>query len=237
MKFSLVLGGIRCQNIEDIQNYFNLLDVFEAFENNRLEKWLISRDHQKELKAIKDIDRSEDNFIIASTLCKIFGISMNDVEIREELEVLGYKKSNHPVTLDQHNTACSTSPKDMTLKALVINNLVKSTINQTIELIKENARIIPITLMIVECKDKKCEFDFIDPSNTKHILSINRSIRKSGGIENEDFFIKTSMFDGLSIKNKGLNEADVLCLVFLDVDNIITDNIVDGQFCKLESAS
>ena len=237
IKFSLIISGVRCQSIEDVQEHFSLLDIFEAFENGKLEKWLISRDHKKELKEVQDIDEAAAQINIAHALCKVFSVSMNTSEIQEELEVLGYKKSNDVAVVSSDGVAVSSNPKDMTPKALVINNLVKSTMNQTIELIKENARIIPITLMIVECRAKKCELEFIDPSNTKHILPINRKKRKSGGMESEDFFVKTSMFDGLSIKNKGLCEDDVLCLVFLDVDNVISEKTIDSQFCRLESAS
>ena len=91
LKFNLIVDGVRCKNVEDIQNNFNILDLIEYFKNGKLIKWAKVRDLDDLIQEIENI-QSDDNLEIAKKLCKIFEIECDEEELNEELSLQSAEK-------------------------------------------------------------------------------------------------------------------------------------------------
>jgi len=90
IKFNIVIDGQRCRTIEDLQENFNLADIFDEFKSGKLEKWLRRRNFS-ELDAVLSIDKESEDTSVLRELCTIFDIEVSDEFISDELMYLSYQ--------------------------------------------------------------------------------------------------------------------------------------------------
>ena len=84
LKINLLVDGVRCKNIEDIKENFNLLDVLEYFKNGKLIKWAKVRGFNELVDELESISKNKD-LDIAKSLCDIFEIQTDEKELKDEL--------------------------------------------------------------------------------------------------------------------------------------------------------
>jgi len=84
LKINLLVDGVRCKNIEDIKENFNLLDVLEYFKDGKLIKWAKVRGFNELVDELESISKNKD-LDIAKSLCDIFEIQTDEKELKDEL--------------------------------------------------------------------------------------------------------------------------------------------------------
>jgi len=84
IKFNLIVDGVRCRNIEDIKNNFNVLDLIEYLKNGKLLKWAQVRNLDELSIQIENIN-SKDDLEISKQLCEIFEIDCDESDLKNEL--------------------------------------------------------------------------------------------------------------------------------------------------------
>jgi len=84
LKINLLVDGVRCKNIEDIKENFNILDVLEYFKNGKLIKWAKVRGFNELVDELESISKNKD-LDIAKSLCDIFEIQTDEKELKDEL--------------------------------------------------------------------------------------------------------------------------------------------------------
>lgn len=78
-KFPLVLrDGNSARTIEEVREYFDVKAIKEYFESGRLLKWLKDRNYEEEIEAVEAL--SEDEANLDQELCKIFGVSLEEIQ-------------------------------------------------------------------------------------------------------------------------------------------------------------
>ena len=86
IKFNLIVDGVRCRNIEDIKNNFNVLDLIEYLKNGKLLRWAQVRNLDELSIQIENINiNSKDDLEIAKQLCEIFEIDCDENDLKNEL--------------------------------------------------------------------------------------------------------------------------------------------------------
>jgi len=86
IKFNLIVDGVRCKNIEDIQNNFNVLDLIEYLKSGKLLRWAKVRNLDELVMQLENIN-SEDDMEIAKKLCEIFEIDCDENDLADELNI------------------------------------------------------------------------------------------------------------------------------------------------------
>lgn len=89
IKFNLICDGKPVRTIEDLQNNFSIEDILAYYNNHLLHRWLQVRGYDKELTAVSAIT-SDAPIDIVKELIKVFGISMDDKKIEEDIYILKY---------------------------------------------------------------------------------------------------------------------------------------------------
>ena len=86
LKLNLIVDGIRCKNIEDIQDNFNLLDLIAYLKSGKLLKWAQVRNLDELTKKIDNI-KTENYLEISKQLCEIFEIDCDESDLKDELDI------------------------------------------------------------------------------------------------------------------------------------------------------
>jgi len=84
LKLNLIVDGVRCKNIEDIQDNFNLLDLIAYLKSGKLLKWAQVRNLDELTKKIDNI-KTENYLEISKQLCEIFEIDCDESDLKNEL--------------------------------------------------------------------------------------------------------------------------------------------------------
>jgi len=86
LKLNLIVDGVRCKNIEDIQDNFNLLDLIAYLKSGKFLEWAKIRNLDELGMQIENIN-IEDDLEIAKQLCKIFEIDCDESDLKDELDI------------------------------------------------------------------------------------------------------------------------------------------------------
>ena len=86
IKFNLIVDGVRCKTVEDIQNNFNILDLLEYLKNGKLLRWAKVRNLDELAIQIENIN-SKDDLETAKKLCEIFEIDYDENDLNDELNI------------------------------------------------------------------------------------------------------------------------------------------------------
>lgn len=73
IKFNLLCDNYPVRTIEDLQEHFNVEDVYEYYKNGLLHKWLKVRGYEEQLKKVEEIN-CQDAIEVLKELVKIFEI-------------------------------------------------------------------------------------------------------------------------------------------------------------------
>ena len=84
IKFNLIVDGVRCRNIEDVKNNFNVLDLIEYLKNGKLLRWAQVRNLDELGIQIENIN-SKDDLETAKKLCEMFEINCDESNLKNEL--------------------------------------------------------------------------------------------------------------------------------------------------------
>ncbi len=91
IKFNLDCDNYSVRNLDDLRNHFSLEDILDYFDKKLLHKWLEVRGYEEELKKVNKIT-SKDSLEIAKELIKVFDIEADENKIKEDLQIINYRK-------------------------------------------------------------------------------------------------------------------------------------------------
>lgn len=90
IKFNLICDGNSVRTLEDLRNNFLIDDVIEYYKNGLLLRWLKVRGFNEEYEKVNAI-REYDDISIIKKLIDIFGMEIEESEIKESIYILQYE--------------------------------------------------------------------------------------------------------------------------------------------------
>ena len=233
LKFNLIVDGVRCKNVEDIQNNFNILDLIEYFKNGKLIKWAKVRDLDDLIQEIENI-QSDDNLEIAKKLCRIFTINCSNQEILSELSMQNAQIFNN--TQQKGN-----------IDKIVLNKL--KYLEKRLNIIEEKIGIKDISnekLQNMNIKTKQYINSILLLTNDNRIITIFKTFMKSKGIEcivsnsnNPDcsnidiVFVEKSMLNDTLVTNLSILSSDIKKIYIGGGYDILSKAHLDKEYNSL----
>jgi len=102
VKLPLPVNGMLCKSIEDVQENFNLYEIFEHFQSGKLAGWLKSRRFEQ-LEAVQLLDKASEFEITVRALADIFQQSIDETEVSEGAILINYQKNYDAQKIEQEN--------------------------------------------------------------------------------------------------------------------------------------
>ena len=80
IKFDLPIDGVKVKNLEELRQHFTT-EIVDLYQNGLLLRWLQSQGEVELTQALHDLASGDGNDALLSSLCRLFNVTINDVEL------------------------------------------------------------------------------------------------------------------------------------------------------------